>query len=269
MRASQLHLKTTLILHFLSCPHPTHQLIINATFKIHLQSDHIRPPITPTLWPTSSLVFCCYPFSHSSAKPIHSCNDPVETWTWSCHSCTQKFQWFPNEYRIESRIFFYEFQGYILLLDSFSYQPPIQSFWSNFSGLLSFLQHIKHTSISRSLHPWCPPSGLPFCMVSTGALPSYISSNNIVLEMPSLTLLHKLSSLSPPLSSSYTFYASQHLSPPSDKYTIHCLLPDLVLKCKFHKRRLFYFIHQCILVSKLGFPDGASGKEPTCQCRRH
>ena len=182
---------------------------------------------------------------------------------------TQKFQWFPNEYRIESRIFFYEFQGYILLLDSFSYQPPIQSFWSNFSGLLSFFQHIKHTSISRSLHPWCPPSGLPFCMVSTGALPSYISSNNIVLEMPSLILLHKLSSLSPPLSSSYTFYASQHLSPPSDKYTIHCLLPDLVLKCKFHKRRLFYFIHQCILVSKLGFPDGASGKEPTCQCRRH
>ena len=27
----------------------------------------------------------------------------------------------------------------------------------------------------------------------------------------------------------------------------------------------FYYIFFC----KLGFPGGASGKEPTCQCRRH
>ena len=101
-RTSQHHLKTTLILHFLSCPHSTHQLIISAYFKMHLQSDHIRPLLTS---PTSSLFFCCYPFSHSSTKPVISYNDPFETWTWSCHSCTQKFRWFPNECRLESRIF--------------------------------------------------------------------------------------------------------------------------------------------------------------------
>ena len=31
----------------------------------------------------------------------------------------------------------------------------------------------------------------------------------------------------------------------------------------------FGHIWKCLLVMVLAFPDGASGKEPACQCRRH